>query len=35
MHYSYDGAGQRVQEVSTYNTEKVFVYDAFGHLSAE
>ena len=26
MYYSYDGAGQRVQEVSTYNTERVFVY---------
>jgi hypothetical protein len=32
MYYFYDGAGQRVQEVSTYNTEKVFVYDVFGHL---
>src|SRR6185437_8117882 len=35
MYYSYDGAGRRVQEISTYNTEKVFVYDAFGRLSAE
>jgi RHS repeat-associated protein len=35
MYYSYDGAGRRVQEMSTYNTEKVFVYDAFGRLSAE
>ena len=35
MYYSYDGAGRRVQEISTYNTEKVFVYDAFGQLLAE
>jgi uncharacterized protein RhaS with RHS repeats len=35
MYYSYDGAGRRVQEISTYYTEKVFVYDAFGRLSAE
>jgi RHS repeat-associated protein len=35
MYYSYDGAGRRVQEISTYNTEKVFVYDVFGRLSAE
>ncbi len=35
MDYYYDGAGRRVQEISTYNTEKVFVYDAFGRLSAE
>lgn len=31
----YDGAGRRVQEVSTYNIEKVFVYDAFGQMAAE
>lgn len=35
MYYSYDGIGRRVQEISTYNTEKVFVYDVFGRLSAE
>jgi RHS repeat-associated protein len=35
MFYYYDGAGRRVQEVSTYSTEKVFVYDVFGQLSAE
>src|SRR6185437_11637898 len=28
-------AGRRVQEVSTYNVEKVFVYDAFGQMAAE
>jgi RHS repeat-associated protein len=35
MYYFYDGAGRRVQEVSTYNVEKVFVYDAFGQMAAE
>jgi RHS repeat-associated protein len=35
MYYLYDGAGRRVQAVSTYNVEKVFVYDAFGQMAAE
>jgi RHS repeat-associated protein len=35
MYYLYDGAGRRVQEVSTYNIEKVFVYDVFGQMAAE
>ena len=35
MYYLYDGAGRRVQEVSTYNVEKVFVYDVFGQMAAE
>jgi RHS repeat-associated protein len=35
MYYFYDGAGRRVQEVSTYNVEKVFVYDVFGQMAAE
>ena len=35
MYYLYDGVGRRVQEVSTYNVEKVFVYDAFGQMAAE
>jgi len=34
-YYLYDGAGRRVQEVSTYNVEKVFVYDVFGQMAAE
>ena len=33
MVYYYDGAGRRVQAASTYNTEKISVYDAFGQLS--
>ena len=35
MYYLYDGAGRRVQEVSTYNVERVFVYDVFGQMAAE
>jgi len=35
MYYFYDGAGRRVQEASTYNAEKVFVYDVFGQMAAE
>ena len=34
MYYLYDGVGRRVQEVFTYNIEKVFVYDAFGQMAA-
>jgi hypothetical protein len=31
----YDGTGRRVQDVSTYNIQKVFVYDVFGQAAAE
>ena len=34
-YYLYEGAGRRVQEVSTYNVEKMFVYDVFGQMAAE